>query len=82
VVIPIARPGLVGAWVLIMMLFIRDYATGVYLMSAGTEVIGSLMVSLLATGAMDTIAALAFVSILLTAVGFGLAIRLGVKVDA
>lgn len=80
VVIPIVRPGLVGAWALIMIIFLREYATGVYLMSAGTEVIGSLMVSLLQTGAMDTIAALAFISIILTAGGLTLALRLGAKV--
>ncbi|PSJ56110.1 spermidine/putrescine ABC transporter permease [Mesorhizobium soli] len=80
VVIPIVRPGLVGAWALIMIVFLRDYATGIYLMSAGTEVIGSLMVAQLQSGAMDTIAALAFVSILLTGVGLGLAFRLGAKI--
>lgn len=80
VVIPIVRPGLVGAWALIMIVFLRDYATGVYLMSAGTEVIGSLMVSLLQTGAMDTIAALAFVSVVLTGAGLALALRLGAKI--
>lgn len=80
IVIPIIRPGLVGTWALIMIIFIRDYSTGVYLMGAGTEVIGSLMVSLLQTGAMDIIAALAFVSIVLTGVGLGLALRLGAKI--
>ncbi|HEX2553233.1 MAG TPA: iron ABC transporter permease [Microvirga sp.] len=80
VVIPIVRPGLAGAWALIMIIFLREYATGVYLMSAGTEVIGSLMVSLLQTGAMDMIAALAFISILLTAIGLTLALRLGARI--
>jgi iron(III) transport system permease protein len=80
IVIPIVRPGLVGAWALIMIIFLREYATGVYLMSAGTEVIGSLMVSMLATGAMNTIAALALISIVLTGAGLGLALRLGAKI--
>ncbi|MGH6946671.1 MAG: ABC transporter permease [Kiloniellales bacterium] len=80
IVIPIVRPGLVGAWALIMIVFLRDYSTGVYLMSAGTEVIGSLMVSLLQTGAMDIIAALAFVSVLLTAAGLAVALRLGARI--
>jgi iron(III) transport system permease protein len=74
------RPGLAGAWAMIMIVFLREYATGVYLMSAGTEVIGSLMVSLLTSGAMDQIAALSFISILLTAVGLTLALRLGAKI--
>ncbi len=80
IVIPIIRPGLVGAWALIMIVFLRDYATGIYLMSAGTEVIGSLMMAQLQSGAMDTIAALAFVSILLTGSGLALALRLGAKI--
>lgn len=80
VVIPIVRPGLAGAWALIMIIFLREYATGVYLMSAGTEVIGSLMVSLLATGAMNTIAALALISIVLTGAGLALALRLGARI--
>lgn len=80
VVVPIIRPGLVGAWVLIMVIFLREYATGVYLMGAGTEVIGSLIVSLLASGAIDLIAALSFISVVLTAVGLAAALRLGAKI--
>lgn len=80
VVIPIVRPGLAGAWALIMIIFLREYATGVYLMSNGTEVIGSLMVSLLQTGAMNTIAALSLISIVLTAAGLALALRLGARI--
>jgi iron(III) transport system permease protein len=80
VVIPLVKPGLAGAWAMIMIVFLREYATGVYLMSSGTEVIGSLMVSLLTSGAMDQIAALSFISIALTAVGLTLALRLGAKI--
>lgn len=80
VVIPIIRPGLVGAWVLIMIIFLREYATGVYLMSSGTEVIGSLIVSMLATGAIDLIAALSFISVVLTAIGLAVALRFGAKI--
>lgn len=81
ILVPIIRPGLVGAWVLIMVIFLREYATGVYLMSAGTEVIGSLIVSLLASGAIDLIAALAFISVVLTLVGLTAALRLGARVN-
>jgi iron(III) transport system permease protein len=80
IVIPIVRPGLTGAWALIMIIFLREYATGVYLMGAGTEVIGSLMVSLLQTGAMSTIAALSMISVILTAAGLALALRLGARI--
>lgn len=81
IVVPIIRPGLVGAWVLIMVIFLREYATGVYLMSAGTEVIGTLIVSLLASGAIDLIAALAFISVVLTGIGLAAALRLGARVN-
>lgn len=81
IVVPIIRPGLVGAWVLIMVIFLREYATGVYLMSAGTEVIGSLIVSLLASGAIELIGALAFISVVLTAAGLAAALRLGARVN-
>ncbi len=80
VVVPIIRPGLVGAWSLIMIVFLREYATGIYLMGVGTEVMGTLMVSLLTSGAMDQIAALAFLSIIFTAAGLGLALRLGARI--
>lgn len=79
VVLPLVRPGLMGAWVLIMIIFIRDEATGVYLIGSGTEVIGPEMVTLLQTGAMDTIAALSFISIILTGAGLALALRLGAR---
>jgi iron(III) transport system permease protein len=79
IVVPIIRPGLIGAWTLIMITFLKEYATGVYLMANGTEVIGALIVSLLATGALDTIAALSLISIVLTTLGMGVALRLGAR---
>jgi iron(III) transport system permease protein len=77
VVIPIVRPGLIGTWVLIMIIFIREYATGVYLMGAGTEVIGSLMVSLLEGGDMTSVAVLSLISIVITGAGLTVALKLG-----
>jgi iron(III) transport system permease protein len=77
IVIPIIRPGLLGAWTMIMIIFLREYATGVYLMTSGTEVIGSLIVSLMASGSLDTIAALALISVVMTTGGLLLANRLG-----
>ncbi|MER9107153.1 iron ABC transporter permease [Mesorhizobium sp. M0848] len=80
IVIPIIRPGLLGAWTMIMIIFLREYATGVYLMTNGTEVIGSLIVSLMASGSLDTIAALALISVVMTTGGLVLANRLGGKI--
>src|SRR5439155_5967936 len=82
ITVPLIRFGLIGSWLLVFMMFVREYSTGVYLMGAGTEVIGSLIVSLLATGALDIISALAVVSIVLIALGLALALRLGVRLHA
>lgn len=81
VVIPLVRPGLAGTWALIMIIFLREYATGVYLIGPNTGVIGSLIVQQFESGAMDTIAALAFLSILLTTLGLIFALRLGAKIN-
>lgn len=81
VIVPLIRPGLVGAWVLIIIIFLREYSTGVYLMGSGTEVVGSLIVNLLATGAVDTVAALSMISLVLTCIGLTVAMRLGVRVN-
>ena len=51
VTLPLIRFGLLSSWLLIFMIFEREYSTAVYLLSPGTEVIGSLLVSLWATGA-------------------------------
>lgn len=80
ILIPLVRPGLAGAWALIMVIFLREYATGVYLMGAGTEVVGSLMVSFFQTGAINIVASLAFVSVVMTAIGLFIAIRLGARI--
>ena len=59
--------------------FRAEYSTAVYLLSPGTEVIGSLLVSLWATGAVDQVAALSVINILMVGAGLALALRLGVK---
>lgn len=79
VTMPLSRYGLIGAWLLMFLIFEREYSTGVYLLSPGTETIGSMLVSLWATGAIDIVAALSFINILLVAVGLGIALRFGVK---
>ncbi len=66
---------------MIIIVFLREYATGVYLMTTGTEVVGSVIVSMLAGGSVDTIASLSFISVLLTLGGFAIALRMGVRVN-
>src|SRR6266849_2782899 len=79
VTIPLIRFGLLASWLLVFMIFEREYSTGVYLLGQGTEVIGSMLVSLWSAGAIDQVAALSLINIALVAVGLGLALRFGVR---
>lgn len=81
VTLPLARQGMFAAWLLIFLIFAREYSTGVYLLGPGTEVIGSLMVSLWGTGAIDLVSALAVVNTLIIVSGLALALRFGVKLN-
>jgi iron(III) transport system permease protein len=77
--LPLIRFGLLGSWLLIFMMFVREYSTGVYLLAPGAEVIGSLIVSLWGTGALDLISALSVINIALVAAALTVALRLGVR---
>jgi iron(III) transport system permease protein len=79
VTLPLIRYGLLASWLLVFMIFEREYSTGVYLLGPGTEVIGSLLVSLWGTGAAESVAALSFINVVLVAVGLTVALRFGVK---
>lgn len=82
VTLPLARHGLLAAWLLVFLIFVREYSTGVYLLGPGTEVIGSLLVSLWGTGAIDLVSALSVVNIALILLGLSLALRLGIRPHA
>lgn len=79
VTVPLIRYGLLSSWLLVFMIFEREYSTGVYLLSPGTEVIGSLLVSLWSTGGADLVAALSLINVLLVGAGLAIALRFGVK---
>jgi iron(III) transport system permease protein len=79
VTLPLVRYGLIGAWLMVFLIFEREYSTGVYLLSPGTEVIGAMIVSMWASGAVDMVAALSFINITLVAIGLAIALRFGVK---
>jgi iron(III) transport system permease protein len=63
-------------------MFVREYSTGVYLLGPGTEVIGSLIVSLWGTGAVDLISALSVIEVGLVGFILFIALRLGVRLHA
>ena len=79
ITIPLAKFGLISSWLLMFLIFEREYSTGVYLLTPGTETIGSMLVSLWATGAIDIVAALSFINIILVVIGLAIALRFGVK---
>jgi iron(III) transport system permease protein len=79
VTLPLIRYGLLASWLLVFMIFEREYSTGVYLLGPGTEVIGSLLVSLWGTGGADMVAALSLINVVLVAIGLAVALRFGVK---
>lgn len=69
ITLPLISAGLVGSWLLIFVTFAREYSTGVYLLAPGTEVIGSLLVSLWATGGVDIVVALSVINIAMITAG-------------
>ena len=79
VTLPLIRTGMLASWLLIFLVFTREYSTGIYLLGPGTEVIGSLLVSLWGTGTIDLISALSVVNVAMIGVGLFIAIRLGVR---
>jgi iron(III) transport system permease protein len=79
ITLPLIRYGLLGSWLLVFMIFEREYSTAVYLLAPGTEVIGAQLVSLWQGGAIDLVAALSLINVVLVAVGLGIALRFGVK---
>jgi len=79
VTLPLIRYGLLGSWLLVFMIFEREYSTAVYLLSPGTEVIGAELVSLWQGGAIDIVAALSFINVILVGIGLGIALRFGVR---
>lgn len=79
ITLPLVRFGLLSSWLLIFLIFEREYSTGVYLLSPGSEVIGALLVSMWASGATNLVAALSVINILMVSVGLALALRFGIK---
>ncbi len=79
VTLPLIKHGIVAAWVLILLIFVREYSTAIYLLGPGTEVIGSLVVSRWNGGAVDLVTCLSCINVALISCGLLVALRLGVK---
>lgn len=81
VTMPLMKRGILSAWLLIFLMFVKDYSTGVYLMTSGNEVIGSLLISLSESGEMAAVAALSLINIVLIGTGLAVALRFGVRLN-
>jgi iron(III) transport system permease protein len=82
ITLPMLRAGLLAGWLLVFLLFLRDYSTGIYLLDSGNEVIGPLLVSLWGSGAIDLVSALSVVNVAIIGIGLFAAVRLGARLHA
>ncbi len=81
VTVPLIRHGVLASWLVVFLIFVQEYSTGIYLLGPGTEMIGPLLVSLWGAGAADLVSALSVVNLVMTGIGLALAVRLGVRLD-
>jgi iron(III) transport system permease protein len=82
ITLPLMRNGLLAGWLLIFLLFVRDYSIGIYLLAPGNEVIGPLLVSLWGSGAIDPVSALSVINVVMIGAGLFVAVRLGAHFHA
>lgn len=77
ITLPLAKAGIIGSWLLIFIAFTREYSTGVYLLSPGSETVGALLVSLWAGGNINAVTALATVNLGFIVVGLAMLWKFG-----
>ncbi|MGV2872801.1 ABC transporter permease [Colwellia sp. E150_009] len=81
IIIPLLKPAIFGAYVLLFLSFLKEYASAAFLFSPGSEIIGTTMLSFWANGDSGPVAALAVIQIAITIVFVAIAKKfLGVKV--
>jgi len=80
IVMPLLKQAMFGAYVLLFLSFLKEYASAAYLFAPGSEIIGTTMLQFWANGDTGPVAALAVIQILLTLLFVAFARRaLGVK---
>jgi iron(III) transport system permease protein len=79
ITLPLIRTGMLVAWLLIVLVFAQEYATGVFLLGPGSEMIGSLLVSLWQADATDLVFALSVVNVAIIGAVFAFALPLGAR---
>lgn len=76
IMVPLLRPALASAFALLFVSFLKEYASALFLVSSGSEVIGTTMIELWRQGNSGPVAALASVQLVITFVALVIAQRL------
>jgi len=80
VILPLLKPAVFGAYVLLFLSFLKEYASAAFLFAPGSEIIGTTMLSFWGNGNTGAVAALAVIQISITIIFVTLARKiLGVK---
>ncbi|PTQ13229.1 ABC transporter permease [Sphingomonas oleivorans] len=67
IVLPLLKPAIFGAYVLLFLSFLKEYSSAVFLFSPGSEIIGTTMLSFWANGDTGPVAALSVIQLVITA---------------
>lgn len=67
IVLPLLKPAIFGAYVLLFLSFLKEYSAAVFLFSPGSEIIGTTMLSFWANGDTGPVAALSVIQLVITA---------------
>lgn len=67
IVLPLLKPALFGAYVLLFLSFLKEYSSAVFLFAPGSEIIGTTMLSFWANGDTGPVAALSVIQLVITA---------------
>lgn len=76
IVLPLLKPAIFGAYVLLFLSFLKEYSSAVFLFAPGSEIIGTTMLSFWANGDTGPVAALSVIQLILTALFVVVAQRL------
>jgi iron(III) transport system permease protein len=79
VTLPLIRHAVLVGWLLVFLVFVREYATAVLLLAPGNEVIGAMLVSLWSEGAVDLLSVLAVLNVVTIGAGLALLAAIGVR---
>ncbi|MFC4349581.1 ABC transporter permease [Kordiimonas lipolytica] len=66
IILPLLRPALFGAYVLLFLSFLKEYASAAFLFAPGSEILGTTMLQFWVNGDSGPVAALAVIQIILT----------------